>query len=105
MARVRPSGRNATASGERVGRVSLFRPLARSHNWTPLEPPAARVRASGLKASDATSPSTRKLSWSRPVRTSHIFTESPPLVPTPAKPGWLDALRGIAALVVVFDDS
>ncbi|MFI0537556.1 acyltransferase family protein [Streptomyces sp. WSLK1-3] len=30
---------------------------------------------------------------------------SPPLVPTPAKLGWLDALRGIAALVVVFDHS
>ncbi|WP_405467628.1 acyltransferase family protein [Streptomyces canus] len=31
--------------------------------------------------------------------------ESPPLVPPPAKLGWLDALRGIAALVVVFDHS
>ncbi|MFF4036122.1 acyltransferase family protein [Streptomyces sviceus] len=30
---------------------------------------------------------------------------SPPVVPTPAKLGWLDALRGIAALVVVFDHS
>ncbi|WP_405613526.1 acyltransferase family protein [Streptomyces sp. NBC_00076] len=31
--------------------------------------------------------------------------ESPPLVPPSAKLGWLDALRGIAALVVVFDHS
>ena len=31
--------------------------------------------------------------------------KSPPLVPPPAKLGWLDALRGIAALVVVFDHS
>ncbi|MFF1724542.1 acyltransferase family protein [Streptomyces sviceus] len=31
--------------------------------------------------------------------------KSPPVVPTPAKLGWLDALRGIAALVVVFDHS
>jgi peptidoglycan/LPS O-acetylase OafA/YrhL len=31
--------------------------------------------------------------------------ESPSLVPSPAKLGWLDALRGIAALVVVFDHS
>ncbi|WP_329596980.1 acyltransferase [Streptomyces pseudovenezuelae] len=31
--------------------------------------------------------------------------EPPPLVPPPAKLGWLDALRGLAALVVVFDHS
>ncbi|MEU0026106.1 acyltransferase [Streptomyces sp. NPDC006335] len=31
--------------------------------------------------------------------------ESPPLVPPSAKLGWLDALRGVAALVVVFDHS
>src|SRR3954468_19379684 len=31
--------------------------------------------------------------------------KSPALVPPPPKLGWLDALRGIAALVVVFDHS